>query len=82
MPTDVLHRETGKHWAVREGDWKLVHNGPATEYKGRKIPQVENFLSNIAEDVTETKNQVEAHPEIVKRLTSLHEQWLQDVNQK
>jgi len=81
-PHDVLHWETGKHWAIRQGNWKLVHNGPATDYKGRKIPQVENFLSNMAEDVTETKNLAEAHPEIVKRLTSLHEQWLNDVRQK
>jgi len=75
-PHDVLHWETGKHWAIRQGNWKLVHNGPATDYKGRNIPQVENFLSNMIEDVTETKNLAEAHPEIVKRLTSLHEQWL------
>ena len=80
-PHEVLHWETGKHWAVREGDWKLVHNGPATDYKGRKIPQVENFLSNIAEDVTETQNQAEAHPEMVKQLTSLHERWLKEVSQ-
>jgi len=80
-PHNVLHWETGKHWAVREGDWKLVHNGPATDYKGRKLPKVENFLSNIAEDVTETKNLAEAHPEIVERLTALHERWLKEVSQ-
>jgi arylsulfatase A len=79
-PHDVLHWETGKHWAVREGDWKLVHNGPATDYKGRNIPQVENFLSNLAEDVTETKNLAEEHPEIVKWLTGLHKKWLNDLS--
>jgi len=78
-PHDILHWETGKHWAIREGDWKLVHNGPATDYKGRNIPQVENFLSNMTEDVTETKNLAEAYPETVKRLTNLHEQWLNEV---
>jgi len=77
-PHKVLHWETGKHWAIREGDWKLVHNGPATDYKGRKIPQVEDFLSNMTEDVTETKNLAGAHPEIVKRLTRLHDQWLEE----
>jgi arylsulfatase A-like enzyme len=77
-PHGVLHWETGRHWAIRQGDWKLVHNGPATDYKGRKIPQVENFLSNMAEDVTETKNLAEANPEIVKRLTRLHDQWLRE----
>ncbi len=80
-PHDVLHWESGKHWAVREGDWKLVHNGPATDYKGRKIPKVDNFLSNMAEDVTETENLAETYPEIVKRLTALHNQWLKEVGQ-
>ena len=80
-PHDILYWETGRHWAVREGNWKLVHNGPATEYKGRKIPQVEDFLSNMAEDVTETQNIAEEHPEKVKRLTALHNQWRKEVNQ-
>ena len=54
----------------------LVHNGPATDYKGRKIASIENFLSNMAEDTTETKNLANAHPEIVARLTKLHNEWL------
>ncbi len=76
-PHKVLHWETswGKHWAVREGDWKLVHNGPATDYKGRKLPNAEYFLSNMAEDATETKNLAKSNPDMVKRLTNLHEQW-------
>ncbi|MFH1716689.1 MAG: sulfatase-like hydrolase/transferase [Planctomycetota bacterium] len=81
-PHEVLHWETGKHWAVRQGDWKLVHNGPATDYKGRNIPQVENFLSNMAEDVTETKNIAEIHPEVVERLTNLHDKWLESLRQE
>ncbi|MHC4439631.1 MAG: sulfatase-like hydrolase/transferase, partial [Planctomycetota bacterium] len=81
-PHDVLHWESGKHWAVRQGNWKLVHNGPATDYKGRKIPKVENFLSNMTEDVTETKNLAEANPEIVKRLTKLHNEWFSERSAK
>ena len=81
-PHEVLHWETGKHWAVRKGDWKLVHNGPATDYKGKKIPKVVNFLSNIAKDVTETKNLAKEHPEIVQRLTDLHNKWLKGIEQK
>jgi arylsulfatase A-like enzyme len=80
-PHEVLHWETGKHWAVRRGNWKLVHNGPATDYKGRRIAQVPDFLSNLAEDVTETKNLADQHPQIVKELTRLHEQWAEDVRQ-
>jgi len=83
-PHKVLHWETsrGKHWAVREGDWKLVHNGPATDYKGRKLPKAENFLSNIAEDATETKNLAKSNPDIVKRLTNIHEQWVRQIQKK
>ena len=80
-PHEVLNWETGKHWAIRQGHWKLVHNGPATDYKGRKIPKVENFLSNMAEDLTETKNKAEAHAEIAERLIGLHDQWLEETRQ-
>ena len=80
-PHKVIHWQTsrGKHWAVREGDWKLVHNGPATDYKGRKLPKAENFLSNIAQDATETKNIAGSNPDMVNRLTNLHENWLSQI---
>ena len=80
-PHKVIHWQTsrGKHWAVREGNWKLVHNGPATDYKGRKLPKAETFLSNIARDVTETKNLANSNPDIVRRLTNLHENWLSKI---
>ncbi len=81
-PHGVLHWETGKHWAVRAGDWKLVHNGPTTEQNGRKIPQVEDFLSNLAEDVTETKNLADSHLDIVQRLTRLHSEWAREVQEQ
>jgi len=81
-PHKTLHWESGKHWAVRQGDWKLVHNGPATEENGKKLPKVENFLSNLAQDVTETKNVADQHPDIVQRLTRLHNAWTKDVRQQ
>ncbi len=76
-PHEVLHWETqgGRQWAVRAGDWKLVHGGPATLYQGRRLPAAKNFLSDMRADVTETKNLAPHHPEIVKRLTLLHAQW-------
>ena len=81
-PHKVLHWETGRHWAVRAGDWKLVHDGPATDYKGRKISKVKDFLSNMAKDTTETKNLAESYPDIVKRLTKLHNEWGREVKQQ
>jgi arylsulfatase A-like enzyme len=80
-PHDVLHWERRDHWAVRQGPWKLVHNGPATEENGRKVPKVPDFLSNMTEDVTETNNLAAAHPEVVQRLTQLHDEWAKEVRQ-
>jgi arylsulfatase A-like enzyme len=77
-PHKVLHWETSRHWAVRAGDWKLVHEGPATDYKGRKIAKVKDFLSNMTEDTTETKNLAELYPDVVKRLTKLHNEWVRE----
>jgi arylsulfatase A-like enzyme len=82
-PHDVLHWETGRdQWAVRRGDWKIVHNGSAGEFEGRKIPQVETFLANLAKDKSETTNFAEDHPEIVAELTRLHEQWAKEVEEQ
>ena len=84
-PHDVLHWQTGRdgrHWAVRQGKWKLVHNGPATGYKGRKLPAEKDFLSDMTNDTTETKNIAENHPEIVERLTKLHNDWTKGVQQQ
>lgn len=81
-PHETLHWASSKHWAVRHGNWKLVHNGPASERQGRKIPKVADFLSNMAEDVTETRNLADQHPDIVQRLAGLHNAWTQDIRQQ
>ena len=81
-PHDVLHREHSNHWAVREGNWKLVFNGPATEYKGKHIPSEKVFLSNLAQDVTETRNLAKEHADIVKRLTAFHGEWAGEVRRQ
>lgn len=78
-PHDSYNWMIGKQWAVREGGWKLVMNVNDTTDKDRRdqLPKVEPvFLSNIDEDVSETKNQADLHPEVVKRLTAIHDQWV------
>ena len=83
-PHETLHWQTGrgKQWAVRQGDFKLVHNGPATDYKSRKLPAEKNFLSDMTKDTTETKNIAENHPDIVERLTKLHNEWARNLQQQ
>ena len=71
---EVFHWQSGRgQWAVREGDWKLVVNGV-----GAKAHE-KTFLSNMAKDPAERKNIAKAHPDVVKRLTQLHREWVQEV---
>ena len=45
------------------------------QYQGRQLPAAKDFLSDMSNDVTETKNLAAEHPDVVKRLSTLHEQW-------
>ncbi|MCA8996219.1 MAG: sulfatase [Planctomycetaceae bacterium] len=61
---------------VRSGDWKLR----VSLRKGRESIQLENpELYNLRDDIGETKNVADAHPEIVARLRDLCEQARNDL---
>ena len=80
-PHEVMHWEKGGSWAVRQGPWKLVTYGDATtDEDGKEIEKVPYFLSNMDEDVTETKNIADQHPDIVERLKNLHRDWVRTLN--
>lgn len=77
-PHDRFYWQSGggrnnRQWAVREGTWKLVING-----RGAKKGE-EEFLSNLSEDNSETKNQAEKNPQIINRFKELHGRWLEDL---
>jgi arylsulfatase A-like enzyme len=64
----ILHNLTPFHGAIRQGDWKLIHNGHVganvTEQSGMDTWE----LFNIRKDPSE-KNDVSAeHPEVMKQL--------------
>jgi len=67
-PHKVLYWQWNRRWAVREGDWKLISSGRGA-----------GFLGNLADKEPERKNHAKEKPEIVKRLTGLHEAWAKDV---
>jgi arylsulfatase A-like enzyme len=67
----VMHWQWQKKWAVREGDWKLIGSGP----RG-------NLLVNIADEKPETKNYLAQKPDLARRLTDLHLEWLKKVTPK
>ncbi len=75
-PHEVLHWTIGKSWAVREGDWKLLGHPVDTSHKAPVAEADDPFLVNLAEDVTEMKNLAHDHPDRVRDLQALHDQWM------
>ncbi|MBI1358223.1 MAG: sulfatase-like hydrolase/transferase [Acidobacteria bacterium] len=75
----AFHWQQGDQWAVREGDWKLVVNARDTDRTPVEGAD-KTFLSNMAQDATERRNIASDHPDVVERLTKLHEVWQRDAN--
>jgi arylsulfatase A-like enzyme len=71
-PHDELHWRHEKGWAVRSGDWKLLHDAVDTSDRnpGKNIPG--DYLVNLRDDPSEGTNLAAGHPEIVDRLTRIH----------
>jgi len=66
-PHETLYWRFGQQWAVRSGDWKLCANN----IDGVKNPK----LYHLKEDIGETKDLSETHPEKVKALKQLWDAW-------
>jgi arylsulfatase A len=79
-PHAVWHWMLGRQWAVRDGIWKLIANGFDTTDGRDKQKLPAKFLVNLADDPGERSNLADKHPDIVKRLTRLHEEWAMDVH--
>ena len=66
----VIHHSANGIFAIRDGEWKLVlgnGSGGRQAPKGNPFEQP-YFLFNMQDDPAETKNVIESHPEIAKRL--------------
>ncbi|ARN58001.1 sulfatase-like hydrolase/transferase [Sedimentisphaera salicampi] len=63
-PHKTLFWKRGRGYAVREGDWKWVHQEDGT-----------TGLYNLAEDVSEKNDLSEKYPEKLKHLKKLYKQW-------
>ncbi len=64
-------------WAVREGNWKLLHS--PIEVSDKELAPGKFMLVNLAADSTEHTNEAAAHPDVVERLTSLYQTWIKEV---
>ncbi len=73
---DVLHFAWGNGWAVRDGDWKLIGN------TNPRTGESSVTLRNLSDERPEAKDHAAGQPDIVARLTELHETWVEDVTPK
>jgi arylsulfatase A-like enzyme len=78
QPHEALYWRLGPNMAIRKGDWKLVKTfeGPMKAVD----PSTFNYLSgaelhNLADDISERKNLAATHPEKVKELADVWQQW-------
>ena len=69
---DPIFVEHEKNASVREGDWKLVGKGVATQ---NGVDPTKWELYNIRQDRTETSDLAFAQPERVKQLAAKWQQW-------
>lgn len=75
----------GKSYAVRSGDWKLLHNGgkmnrkPTAGIVNRTGLLKGTRLFNLREDVAESQDLASEHPEVVQRLRKLYADWSKEV---
>jgi len=65
--------QSGKQWAARKGNWKLVINGISDE---REILVDSVFLVNLNEDQGERTNLATKYPEKVNELRIQFKEWL------
>ncbi len=71
-PHDAIFWEQGDQTAVRRGDWKLVLKGQLVE---GAPPEDAVHLSNLREDMGETRNLADAEPDLTADLTGEADAW-------
>jgi len=83
-PHDVFVWKSGggknPQWAVRKGNWKLVHNPQLGKFSEAEKNEKNVYLFNILNDAGEKKNEAEQHPGIVKDLTKIYDEWVIEVS--
>lgn len=77
--TQDFSRNRNAPWAVRKGDWKLLHRplDQVTPWKGGKAPR--HFLVNLTKDPGETTNLAENEPARLAELQQLAKSYQDDL---
>jgi arylsulfatase A-like enzyme len=77
-PHEALYWRLGGMMAIRKGDWKLVKTseGPFRETDPAVLSDLSAAqLYNLADDIGETKNLADAHPDRVRELAEAWQRW-------
>jgi arylsulfatase A-like enzyme len=75
-PHDALFWRFGPQMAIRQGDWKLVKYDPTVD--GEEVSRsqaTEAKLYNLANDIGEKNNLIEAEPQKAKELQAAWDKW-------
>jgi len=72
-----LGTKEAPQWAVRDGNWKLLHN--PIEAKQNELNENKFMLINLKKDIGEKINLAAEHPDIVERLHTKYKSWIEEV---
>ena len=67
-------------WAVRRGDWKLIHNPVGNHLKESEKKPEKLYLYNITKDPSESENESDNYPDLVKSLFGQYREWISEVS--
>jgi arylsulfatase A-like enzyme len=75
-PHEALYWRFGPQMAIRQGDWKLVRYDPVVDgRKDAKRTATEPKLYNLADDIGETRDLIDAEPEKARALQAAWDKW-------
>jgi len=84
---DALHWDGGWRWAVRKRRWKL--KAIVDEKRAAQVKELQHTepgkgieLYDLLADPGEKNNLAEKHPNIVQKLTTLHQKWRKQIDNK
>ncbi len=68
----LLGKGEGAQWAVRQGSWKLLGNPKDPRQPKALGDEDQLFLVNLDDDLSESKNVAQQHPQKVAELKAIH----------
>ena len=71
----IIHHSGNGLFAVRQGEWKLILGLGAGGFSGKWIKSETGQLYDLKKDPEEKNNVYSKHPELVKKMTALLEQY-------